>query len=181
MINGDVVKHILSFCYKLNKALPGRLLYCLDPNSLLECIDRKNKDGKKEYQCNLEMFVGIGDLDIFQFYQRKRRITNLKIEDCFISAAENGQINIIEYMKKSGYKSVGDLPSYSAKNGQLECLMDLHRMGFTWTQKTTLMAAQNNQFDCLIYCIKNNCPYSHKVVNIIHRVGMESILDNDAS
>jgi hypothetical protein len=79
-------------------------------------------------------------------------------QDTIISAASQGNLDMVKYCVENGCPMDAEACSCSAFEGHLDVLKYLHEHGCPWDSDTCRWARAQDHFDCLIYAIQNQCP-----------------------
>jgi hypothetical protein len=79
-------------------------------------------------------------------------------EDTIISAASQGNLDMVKYCVENGCPMDAEACSCSAFEGHLDVLKYLHEHDCPWDSDTCYYAHENNHIDCLNYAIQNQCP-----------------------
>jgi hypothetical protein len=89
--------------------------------------------------------------------QIKFPINQSNIDRLYSNAAENGRLNVIEYLFNNGLKCYDDVISIAIKHGQFDCAKFLHTKNYNFIKPTLMNAISKptNQTDSLIYLISH--------------------------
>ena len=99
-------------------------------------------------------FCRITDLECLDYIYHKFGHDYLS----WFGAVENGNLDVIKYLRSIGLPWYDYVSAYAVKGGQLECLKYLHENGCPWSRSTYITALEWGQLECLIYAYENGCP-----------------------
>ena len=74
--------------------------------------------------------------------------------------AENGNLELLQFLRGKGCPWNARTCSYAALNGHFECLKYAHENGYPWNESTCSSAALNGHLECLKYLHENGCPWN---------------------
>ena len=92
-------------------------------------------------------------------------------QDTIISAASQGNLDMVKYCVENGCPMDEEACSNAAKKGHLDVLKYLHEHGCPWDSKTCYYAAGNGHLDMLMYSHGNDCPWDFRTCKKAYRWG----------
>ena len=98
-----------------------------------------------------------GNLELLQFLRGKGCPWD---EDTCSKAARNGHLECLKYAHENGCPWDEKVCSEATEYGHLECLKYAHENGCSWDLLTCCNAAENGHLECLKYAHENGCPGS---------------------
>ena len=80
--------------------------------------------------------------------------------------AENGNLELLQFLRGKGCPWNARTCSYAAKKGHFECLKYAHENGCPWDERTCFRAAKRNHLECLKYARENGCPFDEEASDL---------------
>ena len=135
------------------------------------------------YIYNCHYLAGKGYLDVLKWLYNKGNIRHsqlltsvshkhftdagsdwtLPIKTATQSAAKNGQLEVLKWLRDQDAEWDETICRDAAKNGHFELLKWSYENGCPWNKDVTMFAAQNNQTEIVKWLIDNGCPYDEWV------------------
>ena len=97
-----------------------------------------------------------GNIELLQYVRKRGCPWN---EWACNAAAQNGHLECLKYLHEKGCPWDEYSCSNAARNGHLECLKYLREKGCPWDNRTCSFAASGGHLECLKYLHENGCPW----------------------
>jgi hypothetical protein len=160
--------------------------YPINPRIVLHCaIKHRNEEmikfALKFQHCPANSLrwsksIEINDTPIIKW---KAKIASAPLCDAttYLLAAENGNLELMKYLKENGCEwNRASTCSAAAKGGNLNVLKWLRDQGCSWDGETCNSAASTGNFEILKWAIANHCALGKEVIQIAAREGYFEIM-----
>ena len=152
--------HILTTHVLSSRNLP-------DPSDLarLRAVSREMCDavaatGRAVYELGAKKAIQLGDLSALQLIHQRGFLDDVFNSLC-TWAAEEGQLEILKWLRANDFPRSVRTCAYAAKGGHLEVLHWARANGCPWSVRTCAYAAWGGHLEVLQWAHANGCPWSH--------------------
>lgn len=118
-----------------------------------------NKCNNSQYTCHLAS--RFGQITILEWVISQSYC--YEFWDCVCTAADYGQLEIIQYLETLGKDIKKPLVCHHAALGNHFALLKwLRQHEYPWNERTSSAAAENANLECLIWILEHGCPWSER-------------------
>ena len=107
-----------------------------------------------------ELSAKFGNLEVLEWARKNGFKFKMFV---FPRAAENGHLEVLKWARKNGYELNRWVCSYAAFGGHLEILKWARKNGCDWDEDVCSCAAENGHLEILKWARKNGCKWSANV------------------
>ena len=148
-----------------------------DPSDLarLRAVSREMRDavaatGREVYDLGAEKAIQLGDLSGMQLMLVRDDLDDDPNRLCRL-AAEEGQLEILKWLRANDFRWDSRTCQWAAKCGHLEVLQWARANGCPWDEWTCTGAAEGGHLDVLQWARENGCPWNWLTCAYAARVG----------
>ena len=144
---------------------------CTASNGHLHVLKYLQSNGVTLGQRTINFAAEGGHLSILQWMQSQGHLLELYDGQLSYHAGLNGQLDVLKWLKKNGFKMSHRLCNVTAASGKVDVLQWCRDQGCKWDETTFACASSSGNLEMLEYCHQHDCPYDESACEVAARSG----------